>query len=981
MKAPLGLRTKSALRNTAISTLLLAMLGGAVTAAPALAADAPFTAISTASTTWKYLEDNTDPAGTDADVNVWAKAPFADTAWKSAQGIFGAKAGKLTGFAAATPTPTVLLRQYIDNVAAPDTKTFFFRTKIDLTSTQLAGISGFSANVQHDDALRVFVNGEKVAGVDDSAVTTNLQYAGVSAGEPKDSTFTIPKSAFVAGTNTIAVALHQDRVDSSDAYFAFKSLTSVPLADTVPAATVTDLVLNIGANESQRNFAWYSNSGATEQVQVAKKADATGTDFPAAKAASFVAENGDTTQGGGFKYQHAAATGLVENTTYLYRVGSAAGWSATKEFSTQSFDGDYSFLLVGDPQIGASGNVANDQAGWTATMNSAEKAFPKTEFIFSAGDQVETAGNEAQYDAFLAPTQLTKFPLAPINGNHDVGSKAYEQHYNTPNWDPTSGAGSATSSGGDYWYFYKDVLFITLNSNSQDTASHKAFLEKVIAEQGAKAKWKVVGFHHSIYSVASHANDSDIIARRSVLPTILSNLDIDLVLMGHDHVYTRSYLMNKGVVAEAPGAKATVTAKDGEVLYITANSASGSKYYDIRTTQTFDFAAVTNQEYIRNFSNVEVKDDSLTVTTYRSDLMTTVDKVTLKKADVVKPELTVPADSSILTGSDFNALTGVSATDAVDGNLSGSVTVDGTVDTSKEGTYVLTYSVSDAAGNTATATRTVTVANDVFVNSAVPTITGSPVIGQTLTATDGTWTPTPATVSYQWKLDGAAIEGATHSTYTVALADLGKAITVTVAVAKTGVNSNSATTAAVTAIEGTLDAATLAISGTTRVGSTLTAKSTGTWTEGTELAYQWKANGTAISGATGTTYKVKSSLVGKKLTVSVTGTRAGYTTREVTSAASATIAKGVFTAPKPTISGTVKVGKTLRAYVGAWSPKATTYSYKWYANGKAISGGTKSTVKISKSLAGKRITVKVTGSSAGFTTKSVTSGQTAKVKK
>ena len=979
MKAPFGSRTQSALRTTAISTLVLALLGGAVSAAPAVAADAPLTLVSTSTTNWKYLEDNTDPAGTDADVNVWTKTPFADSAWKTGQGIFGAKRGSLAGFAAATPTPTVLLRQYIDNAAVPDTKTFFFRTNVDITAQQLVGLSSLSASVQHDDALRVFVNGTKVAGVDDSTVTTNLQYAGVGAGEPKVSDFTIPKSTLVAGTNTIAVALYQDRVDSSDIYFNFTSLVSVPTPDAPPAPVVTDLVLNVGSSESARNFAWYSNSGVTEQVQVAKKADATGSTFPADKAASFTAASGATTQGNGFLYQHADASGLVENTTYLYRVGSDLGWSDTKEFSTQDFSGDYNFLLVGDPQIGASGNVASDQAGWTKTLDSAEARFPNSEFIYSAGDQVETAGSEAQYDAFLAPAQLTKFPLATINGNHDVGSKAYEQHYNMPNWDPNYGAGSATASGGDYWYSYNDVLYMTLNSNNRDNASHKAFLENVLAEQGDKFTWKVVGFHHSIYSVAAHSLDSDIIERRSQLPTILSNLDIDLVLMGHDHVYTRSYLMNKGKVAEAPGVKATVTAKDGDVLYITANSASGSKYYDIRTDQTFDFAAVTNQEKIRNFSNVEVTADSITVSTYRSDAMTLVDEVTLKKADEVKPEITV-ADSTILTGSTFDALAGVTATDAVDGDLTSKLTVDGTVDTAQEGTYVLTYSVSDAAGNTATATRTVTVANDVFTNTAVPMITGSPAVGQVLSATDGTWTPTPAAATYQWKLDGTAIEGATAPTYTVAATDLGKAITVTVAVSKTGVTASSASSVAVTVTAGALVTGKPTVSGTARVGAKLALKA-GTWTPSTKLTYQWKANNATIAKATGATYTVAPSLAGKKITVSVTGTKVGYTTATVTTAATKAVAKGVFSASKPKITGTVKVGKTLKASVGTWTPKASKVSYKWYANGKAIKNGTKSSVKLSKSLVGKKITVKVTGAATGYTTKSVLSNSTAKVKK
>jgi formylglycine-generating enzyme required for sulfatase activity len=64
---------------------------------------------------------------------------------------------------------------------------------------------------------------------------------------------------------------------------------------------------------------------------------------------------------------------------------------------------------------------------------------------------------------------------------------------------------------------------------------------------------------------------------------------------------------------------------------------------------------------------------------------------------------------------------GVSAQDARDGNLTSSVTVTGAVDVNSTGTYVLTYSVADAAGNQATATRTVTVtgARSVDLNATV----------------------------------------------------------------------------------------------------------------------------------------------------------------------------------------------------------------------------------------------------------------------
>lgn len=72
--------------------------------------------------------------------------------------------------------------------------------------------------------------------------------------------------------------------------------------------------------------------------------------------------------------------------------------------------------------------------------------------------------------------------------------------------------------------------------------------------------------------------------------------------------------------------------------------------------------------------------------------------------------------------------------------------------------------------------------------------------------------------------------------------------------------------------------ATPAIEGTPTVNSTLTALP-GTWgPAGVVLSYQWNADGTPITGATGTTLALTADHVGKAITVTVTGTQDGYTT-------------------------------------------------------------------------------------------------------
>ncbi|MFC5676380.1 hypothetical protein [Aeromicrobium endophyticum] len=81
----------------------------------------------------------------------------------------------------------------------------------------------------------------------------------------------------------------------------------------------------------------------------------------------------------------------------------------------------------------------------------------------------------------------------------------------------------------------------------------------------------------------------------------------------------------------------------------------------------------------------------------------------------------------------------------------------------------------------------------------------------------------------------------------------------------------------------------------------------------------------------------------------------------------------------PRISGTVKVGRTLRVKVGSWSPRPT-FRYQWFANGRKISSkGTKASFRLTSKQKGQRITVRVTGTRAGYATVSKTSRRTTKV--
>ena len=584
-----------------------------------------------ASTTWNYLDNNVDP-GTSEDRYAWTKEGYQVDSWKSAAGKFGAKNGAL-GSLGGGYTPTVLLNQYIEGTSN-DIPTFFFRTTVNVNS--LDDLGSLTGNLYYDDAAIIYINGIEVASFDkpSGGYDTNMSYGGSNDSNPREGQINLTadqlKDVLKVGENVIAVELHQGRASSSDVYFEFANL-QVNYGQTPVEQKA--LNLTVGKDETEMNLTWYANTSEIGTVEYAKASE--DGEFPS----EFTTVNatGNQSNDNGFYYNQATLTNLEENTKYVYRLVNNDTVSKTYEFTTEDFDGSYNFILAGDPQIGASGNATNDTEGWKKTLQDSINKFDP-DFILSAGDQVNTASNESQYSGYLASEYLTNTPQANVVGNHDSSSNAYSQHFNLPN---VSDKG-ATTAGSDYWYVYNNTLFMNINSNNMSTAEHKAFMEEAIAAN-PDARWKVVSFHHSVYSVANHAVEGDILQRREELTPVFDELGIDVVLMGHDHVYVRSNIMKGMQVVTDTSDLQSVTDPDG-VLYVTANSASGSKYYNIKTDISTEFVAKMDQSKQRSISNIEVSENEFKITTYlydaNNDDWAVLDTFAINKTEVQEADKT-----------------------------------------------------------------------------------------------------------------------------------------------------------------------------------------------------------------------------------------------------------------------------------------------------------------------------------------------------
>ena len=468
----------------------------------------------------------------------------------------------------------------------------------------------------------------------------------------------------------------------------------------------TQVSMSPGSDETQMNFAWYSKDG--EQTGFVYGTNSDLSDAQSAEIAQTAAQTG-------YVSNKVTLKGLQPGTTYYYQVEGKEIESFTTDDDTSSF----SFVFVGDPQIGSSNEekaktpediqkptfltaqseaVRNDTFNWNYTL---ERAYAKTgntaSFILSSGDQIQTNAekvkdgtvSEMEYAGYLSPDIMKSVPVATTVGNHDADNANYTYHFNTAN---LSDLGDNGYVGGDYYFTYGDALFIILNTQDTNVSEHKQFIEQTVAAN-PDCKWRIVTLHQDIYGSAEHSNEPEITNLRYSLVPIFEENDVDIVLTGHDHAYSRTKMLKGGQSTtgfeytddefdeqldkdldvgdstetryEAPANiqddttdpaeqryleylhsvmddEAVLELTDGQdvainsegIMYLTAGSSSGSKYYDLVPRQQTYIASRWQQD-VPTYSVINVTETTLTLNTYRTDTDEAIDTqfMLVKSAD------------------------------------------------------------------------------------------------------------------------------------------------------------------------------------------------------------------------------------------------------------------------------------------------------------------------------------------------------------
>lgn len=459
--------------------------------------------------------------------------------------------------------------------------------------------------------------------------------------------------------------------------------------------------LSPGSDNSSVNFAWYTKKSAgVQKLKIAENKRLTNAKVYEAEQTKAVTDKDETE----YVSNKVIATDLKANTTYYYSYQKDGQWTAPEKYTTDN-GSKFSFIFVGDPQIGSSNElkgaateefynaqsaaVANDAFNWNTTLNQAmEKTGNKASFVLSSGDQIQSTkkkspnkaawGSEIEYSGYLSPDVLKNLPVATTVGNHDADNANYTYHFNTAN---ASELGSNGKVGGDYWFKHDNALFIMLNTQDINVEEHRQFIEQTVAAN-KDCKWRIVTLHQDIYGSAEHSNEPEITNLRYQLAPIFEDNKVDVVLTGHDHAYSRTQILKGGhktteytddefdpmldedmdagenpdtVYTAKENIKADTTdpsqkaylnylnqvmdkdaiqqvTKKGTtvfnptgILYMTAGSSSGSKYYDLVPRQQ-SYIANRWQQDVPTYSVIDITDTTFTINTYRTDTEEKIDE-------------------------------------------------------------------------------------------------------------------------------------------------------------------------------------------------------------------------------------------------------------------------------------------------------------------------------------------------------------------
>jgi hypothetical protein len=518
--------------------------------------------ISTTTSNWKYADNGLDRGST------WRALGFDDSYWQ--QTNIGTVSRGRMGYgesddpntstfdpASSNPFNANPYTNYVSFGTSPTNKfiTTYFRKKVNIPS--VAANPGYELRFMRDDGIVIFINGTELPR-DINGNNNNMPSGPASFTTPAASSIDaanekvwsawqpVSTTLLQNGDNIIAVEVHQIGLTSSDITFNLEMRVQ-------GAAVVTrGPYLQLGT-QTAATIRWRTDVATIGRVTYGL---------------STTSLTGVTSETASSTEHEIRLTGLTPDTQYFYSIG-------TTTLVLQY--GPDNYFLTAPPgttkrkiriaTFGDCGNniVDNNQTKVRDGFLSFRGSTP-TDLLMLTGDN-SYDGDDIQYqtnffDPYQATTLLKNSMIYAITGNHDYNNNTtLAANHNIPYFSifnlPVNAEAGGVASGTEEWYSfdYGPIHFVMLdgygtrNVNGMDirfysdTINHpqSIWLKQDLA--ATTKKWKIVYLHFPPYSQGSHNSEteSDLIAVRQRINPILERFGVDLVMLGHSHVYERSY--------------------------------------------------------------------------------------------------------------------------------------------------------------------------------------------------------------------------------------------------------------------------------------------------------------------------------------------------------------------------------------------------------------------------------------------------------
>ena len=373
------------------------------------------------------------------------------------------------------------------------------------------------------------------------------------------------------------------------------------------------ILVNVGSDETNVGISFETPLGVTD-AKVVVSLNKTLTS-PVEFLAKSTEVSGTTASGPNVVYLAwgAYVTELTPDTTYYYKVGNDNGWSSTLSFTTLKTSGDATMLFFGDVQ-----------GGYAAFPNVLDKAiaqYPEASLFMLAGDINDS---EARlYDEITlfddyAKTYLNNNIWAAAIGNHDAynGGHVFSNYFYGPNNGIDSGSGVR-----NYYFEFNDAIIFNLDTEAGFASYDPSYVKqsnllRTVMNETTK-KYKIVLMHRSTYPM--NYNEANVRA----LSSVFEELEIDLVISGHDHVYNRTTMLEGNKVEVNNG-----------VTYVVGGS-SGTKFYNADTVPR-PWKNIVYDDNFPVFSAIRFSNGNLLFSAHSivDNRVSRIDNFTISKFDV-----------------------------------------------------------------------------------------------------------------------------------------------------------------------------------------------------------------------------------------------------------------------------------------------------------------------------------------------------------